>query len=89
MVSWRDCSAVSDFCEHGFRHGGRRCPECRRPVPERVSVYENRPLLMAGGGDDEDGWEPLGSIDPVTGRVDVSYSRAGGWRPLSEFLWRR
>jgi hypothetical protein len=37
---------------------------------------------------DED-WRPLGEIDPATGRSTVDYSKASGWRPLRDFLWRR
>jgi hypothetical protein len=34
-------------------------------------------------------WRPLGEIDPATGRSTVDYSKASGWRPLRDFLWRR
>ena len=34
-------------------------------------------------------WRELGSIDPVTGRPEVDWTRASRWRPLSEHLrWR-
>lgn len=29
-------------------------------------------------------WRELGSIDPVTGRPQVDWTRANRWRPLSE-----
>jgi hypothetical protein len=34
-------------------------------------------------------WRPIGEIDPLTGRANVDYSKASGWRPLHEWLWRR
>jgi hypothetical protein len=31
-------------------------------------------------------WVELGSIDPVSGRPEIDWRRAGHWRPLAEFL---
>jgi hypothetical protein len=32
-------------------------------------------------------WRELGSIDPITWRREIDWTRASAWRPLSE-VWR-
>jgi hypothetical protein len=34
-------------------------------------------------------WRLLGEIDPIREGSTVDYSKARGWRPLGEVLWRR
>jgi hypothetical protein len=58
-----------------IRRGDERKPE------ERRSVYEDRP---GPEPEEEEHWEEIGELG---GPLD--FRRAGGWRPLSEFLWRR
>jgi hypothetical protein len=31
-------------------------------------------------------WTELGTIDPVTGRADVDWSRAADWVPFEQFM---
>jgi hypothetical protein len=92
---------MSDHCVHGFAKG-RRCPQCggsgrdvafvrassdfapraARP-PQTGSVYEGRAAPSDSGR-----WIRLGELDEH-GRGFVDYSRADGFVPIEEFLWRR
>ena len=80
---------MADYCDHGFRKG-RRCPQCKPSGKRgrRRSIYENRGPVSVEG-DDEARWTYLGTLDRQTGGASIDYSRANGWVPLGEYLWRR
>ena len=65
-------------------------PERLRPVDDRRETkftMDTRTGEIWPTGDprpDEEEWSHLGELGPST-----DYSRATGWRPLGEFLWRR
>jgi hypothetical protein len=48
-----------------------------------------RPTGETEGPDHEEEWTEIGELDPVTGSSTVDVSKASGWRPVEEFLWRR
>ena len=52
-----------------------------------LTTGEIRPAGVAEDEAGEERWVRLGEIDR-DGRSDVDYSKASGWRPLSEVLWR-
>ena len=66
---------MSDYCEHGFAKG-KRCPECRPRVRDRVKRRISRysrggDLVVAGSRgwrkESETWTRPLGTVDMATG----------------------
>ncbi|MEK6272367.1 MAG: hypothetical protein AABM42_06935 [Actinomycetota bacterium] len=63
---------MADYCEHGYARGGKRCPQCRPRVrdriKQRISRYSRGGSLVVGGAADVERRErPLGSVDVMTG----------------------
>lgn len=59
------------------------------PSQRRRSIWESYYAAEAAATPAEH-WEPVGEIEPVTGRFDVARAdwtrRVGGWRPIHEWL---